>query len=308
MNILFMGTPSFSVTCLKQLIADEHKVVGVFTQPDKPKGRGNIITQSAVKTESLASGIEVYQPEKIKCEQVVQLVEQISPDMIVVVAYGKILPKQVLAIPTYGCINIHASLLPKYRGAAPIQWSVINGETQTGVTSMLMDEGMDTGDILLTEKTIIDINENSGDLFKRMSLIGASLLSKTIDGLLNGHITPVKQIESEATYAPMLQKSMCRINWKVSAEKIHNLIRGLAPFLYASTIINGKVVRIISSAVCDWETGDAGEVVENGETLIVACADKTAIRLETLQAEGRRAMPAKEFLLGNRIEKHLILA
>ena len=307
MNILFMGTPEFSVTCLKQLIVDKHNVVAVFTQPDKPKGRGNIITQSAVKTEALANGIEVYQPDTIKSEQVFRLIEQISPDIIVVVAYGKILTKNILAMPPYGCINIHASLLPKYRGAAPIQWSIMNGETHTGVTSMLMDEGMDTGDILLTEKTVIDINENSGDLFNRMSVIGAGLLSKTIDGLVNGHITPVKQIDNDATYAPMLHKSMCRINWNMPALGIHNLIRGLAPFLYASTMINGKVVRIISSSVCDWKTGDAGEVVENGEELIVACADKTAIRLDILQAEGKRAMPAKQFMLGNRIEKHLIL-
>lgn len=307
MNILFMGTPEFSVTCLKQLIVDKHNVVAVFTQPDKPKGRGNIITQSAVKTEALANGIEVYQPDTIKSEQVFRLIEQISPDIIVVVAYGKILTKNILAMPPYGCINIHASLLPKYRGAAPIQWSIMNGETHTGVTSMLMDEGMDTGDILLTEKTVIDINENSGDLFNRMSVIGAGLLSKTIDGLVNGHITPVKQIDNDATYAPMLHKSMCRINWNMPALGIHNLIRGLAPFLYASTMINGKVVRIISSSVCDWKTGDAGEVVENGEELIVACADKTAIRLDILQAEGKRAMPAKQFMLGNRIVKHLVL-
>ena len=307
MNILFMGTPEFSVTCLKQLIADKHNVVAVFTQPDKPKGRGNIITQSAVKTEALANGIEVYQPDTIKSEQVFRLIEQISPDIIVVVAYGKILTKNILAMPPYGCINIHASLLPKYRGAAPIQWSIMNGETHTGVTSMLMDEGMDTGDILLTEKTVIDINENSGDLFNRMSVIGAGLLSKTIDVLVNGHITPVKQIDNDATYAPMLHKSMCRINWNMPALGIHNLIRGLAPFLYASTMINGKVVRIISSSVCDWKTGDAGEVVENGEELIVACADKTAIRLDILQAEGKRAMPAKQFMLGNRIVKHLVL-
>lgn len=302
MNIIFMGTPDFAVPCLERLIHDGHTVSAVFTKVDRPKGRGNIVTPPPVKIKALEHNIDVYQPVSLKDEEILSIIAGLEPDLIVVTAYGKILNKQILNIPVYGCINIHASLLPKYRGAAPIQWAIINGESETGITSMQMDEGLDTGDMLLTEKTAISNDETSGELFDRLSKIGAEVLSKTIDGIAKKTIIPIKQDDALSSYAPMIKKPLCRIDWHEPSFKIHNLIRGLSPFLSATSTINGKIVKIISSALCDNEKGQAGEVVENKGRLLVACGNNTAIELKILQLEGKRALPAKEFLLGNKIE------
>jgi len=303
MNIVFMGTPEFAVPCLERLINDDHNISAVFTQPDKPKGRGNILTSSPVKMKAAENKITVLQPITLRNDETHQLLKKLSPELIAVVAYGKILPAEIISLPKYGCVNIHASLLPKYRGAAPIQWSIINGESETGVTSILMDEGIDTGDMLLSEQTEIGENENSGELFNRLSFIGADIMSKTIMRLQAGTISPIKQDDNLANYAPMITKTLCPINWKDSAQKVHNLIRGLAPLLSATAIINGKVIKIHSSKYFGGSIGRPGEVIENYPRLLVACGAGSAIEILTLQVEGKRVMPANEFMRGHRIEK-----
>lgn len=308
MNVIFMGTPDFAVPCLDRLISDGHNVSAVFTKVDRPRGRGHILTPPPVKIKALENNIDVYQPLSLKDEETISLINELKPDLIVVTAYGKILSKEILSIPVHGCINIHASLLPKYRGAAPIQWAIINGESETGITSMQMDVGLDTGDILLSEKIAIDINETSGDLFDKLSQVGAEVLSKTIDAISNKTIAPVKQDDELSSYAPMIKKTLRKIDWQQSSFDIHNLIRGLSPFLNATSTVNGKIVKILSSTLSGFSTFSdggnttAGEVIENKDRLLVACGHNTVIELKILQLEGKRALPAKEFLLGNKIE------
>ena len=303
-----MGTPEFAVPCLDRLIADNHNALAVFTQPDKPKGRGRNIATPPVKAKALESNISVFQPSTLKDGEVLRILTDLSPQIIIVVAYGKILPEQIISLPKYGCVNIHASLLPKYRGAAPIQWSIINGERVTGVTSMQMDAGLDTGDMLLSEQTEIGENENSGELFNRLSFIGADIMSKTILGLQAGTISPVKQDKNISNYAPMITKSLCPVNWKDSAQKVHNLIRGLSPFLSATANINGKAIKIHSSLHFGGFMGSPGEVIENKYRLLVACGDDSAIEILTLQAEGKRTMTATEFMRGNSIALGTIIS
>lgn len=302
MNILFMGTPDFAVPCLERLISDGHNVSGVFTKVDRPKGRGNIVTPPPVKVKALEYNIDVYQPISLMDEETMSLIAQLKPDLIVVTAYGKLLNKEILNMPVYGCINIHASILPKYRGAAPIQWAIINGEKETGITSMQMDEGLDTGDILISEKTTIGKNETAGELFGRLSKIGAEVLSKTIDGIMNKAIISIKQDDALSSYAPMIKKTLCRIDWQQPSFAIHNLIRGLSPFLSATTTMNDKTVKIISSSLGSRGKGIVGEVIDNKDRLLVACGSGTAIELKKIQLEGKRALPVKEFLRGNKIE------
>lgn len=225
-----MGTPDFAVVSLENLInTGKHQIEGVFTQPDKPKGRGYTVTFSPVKDCAISHNIPVYQPETLKDGKAFEIIKELKPDVIVVAAYGKILPKEILDFPKYGCVNVHGSLLPKYRGAAPIQWSVLNGEKETGVTTMYMSEGLDTGDMLLKESTEIGENETAGHLFDRISEMGAELICKTLDALEKGEITPVKQDDALSSYSPMLSKKICPIDWSKSAKEVHNKIRGLNP-------------------------------------------------------------------------------
>ena len=247
MNILFMGTPEFSVPCLQALIDAGHNIVGVFTQPDKPKGRGNVMTPPPVKQLALEKGIKVFQPLKMKSEETMDIVRELDPELIVVVAFGRILPASILDYPKRGCINIHASLLPKYRGAGPIQWCVINGEKETGITTMLMDVGLDTGDMLLKEKTPIGENETAEELHDRLSAIGASLIVKTLDEL--DSIIPTKQDDSLSTYAPMLSKELSAIDWNKSATEVHNLVRGLNSWPMATSSIDGKTYKIHNTKI-----------------------------------------------------------
>ncbi|NLP47649.1 MAG: methionyl-tRNA formyltransferase [Clostridiales bacterium] len=304
MKILFMGTPDFAVKSLAKLHEDGYEISAVFTQEDRIRGRGNKLSPSPVKTMSNELGLKVYHPRSLKSDETIELVKKINPDIIVVVAYGKILPKEILDIPPHGCVNIHASLLPKYRGAAPIQWAIINGEKETGVTSMLMDVGMDTGDILLSRKTPIAEDETSADLFIRLADLGADLLIETIKAMQKGVLEPKIQDESQATYAPMLDKSMCEIDWEMSAQQINNLIRGLSPFFCACSKLDGKRVRFIESEVsesaCDL---DAGEIICKDGSLIVACGNDSALEIKMLQAEGKKAMDSEAYLLGNKIEE-----
>lgn len=301
MRIVFMGTPEFAVPCLQKLIDCGHEVSGVFTQPDKPQGRKMILTPPPVKELAVANGLKVYQPVKMKDGTALEMLKEADPELVIVVAYGKILPKEILEYPQYGCINIHASLLPKLRGAAPIQWSVINGFDKTGVTSMQMDEGLDTGDMLIKGEIEIGENETAGELHDRLSVLGAEILEQTINALQNGELHPEKQDHSEFTYASMLSKELSPIDWTMSAQQVHNKIRGLSPWPSANAKLGGKTVKIHKSVLSDAKGNAAGEIVESGKRLVVACGDLNCIEILNLQAEGKKAMSAADFLRGNQL-------
>lgn len=307
MDIVFMGTPEFAVPCLERLISDGHNVKGVFTQPDKPKGRGHKMQFSPVKECAVEAGIPVYQPLKMKDGEAISILENLNPELIIVVAYGKILPKEILDYPKYGCINMHASILPRYRGAAPIQWSVLNGEKISGVTAMQMDVGLDTGDMLLTKTVKIDENETAGELHDKLSVLGADVMSETIDLLLKGELKPEKQDDSESNYAPMLSKDLCPIDWNESAQKVHNKVRGLSPWPVATAKLGEKTIKIHKTAVSGRCNATPGEVVVSDKKLVVACGESTSVEIIVLQTEGKKAMNASDFLRGNPIEKGIIL-
>lgn len=307
MNIVFMGTPDFAVPCLEALITAGHEVSAVFAQPDRPKGRGHKLCPPPVKECAEKHGIPVLQPEKIKGNtEVFDFLRKTAPQLIVVVAYGKILPKEILEIPDFGCINVHASVLPKYRGSAPIQWAVINGERVTGVTTMLLDEGMDTGDILLCEKCDIPDNMTGGELFDTLAPLGASLLIKTVEGIESGLVFPQKQDEKEATYAPMLKKEDAAVDFSKSAEQVKNLIRGLNPWPVAYTFAGNMKIKIYSAKPAG-ETGKAPGTVLDDKKFIVACKDGEAIELCEVQIAGSRRMSGEELLRGHSIPKGTVL-
>lgn len=299
MNVVFMGTPDFAVPCLQRLIDDGHKVTGVFTQPDKPKGRHGVLTPPPVKELALKYDIPVYQPVKMKDGTALEMLKQAAPELVIVVAYGKILPKEILEYPKYGCINIHASLLPSLRGAAPIQWSILNGFTETGVTSMQMDEGLDTGDMLITGKIEITENMNAEELHDGLSALGADVMSRTIDMLLKGELHPVKQDHSKFTYAPMLSKELSPIDWSKSAKEVHNHIRGLYSWPCATAKLEGKTVKIHKSALSDIKGKGAGDIIRRDGMLVVSCGDGKCIEILQLQAENKKAMGAADYLRGN---------
>lgn len=302
MRVVFMGTPEFAVPCLQKLIDCGHEVTGVFTQPDKPQGRKMILTPPPVKALALENNIKVYQPTKMRDGTALDMLKEAAPELVIVVAYGKILPKEILEYPKYGCINIHASLLPKLRGAAPIQWSVINGFEKTGVTSMQMDEGLDTGDMLIKAEVEIGENETAGELHDKLSSLGAEVLEKTINALIAGELKPEKQDHSKFTYASMLSKELSPIDWNLSAKQVHNKIRGLCPWPGATAKLNGKTVKIHKSILSDALGTKVGEIVRADKKLIVACGDLKCIEILDLQAEGKKAMSAADYLRGNPIE------
>lgn len=297
MKIVFMGTPEFAVSPLQALLQNGYEVAAVFTQPDKPKGRGYQMAFPPVKELATAHQIPVYQPATLKDGTALSILQEIDPDLIVVVAYGKILPKEILTLPPKGCVNVHGSLLPKYRGAAPIQWSVINGEKETGVTTMLMDEGLDTGDMLLRETVKIGENETAGELFDRLAPIGAQLLLKTLEGLEQGSIAPQKQNDQESTYASMLDKNLSAVNWNKSSREVHNLIRGLTPWPTAYTVLEGKKLKLFGSSVSAAK-GGAGEIVSLNPFL-VGCGDGVCVRIDQVQLEGKKRMGAADFFRGH---------
>lgn len=303
MNIVYMGTPEFAVPPLEAIINAGHNVTGVFTQPDKPKGRGYVLTPPPVKECAVRSNIEVYQPLSMKDGEALEILKKLNPDIIVVVAFGKILPKEILDLPKYGCVNVHASLLPKYRGAGPIQWCVLNGEKVTGVTTMQMAEGLDTGDMLLKAETEIGENETAGELHDRLSQLGADLAVNTIKALEEGLVTPQKQDDSLSNYAPMLTKELCKIDWNKSAQEIHNQVRGLNPWPVATASVNGKRVKIFSTTLSD-KNGCAGKVVcEN--PLTIACGEGSVV-INELQLEGKKRMNSQDFVRGYHINKETI--
>ncbi|MCH5304633.1 MAG: methionyl-tRNA formyltransferase [Ruminococcus sp.] len=296
MNIVFMGTPDFAVPTLEKLAESYHKILAVYTQPDKPVGRKQLLTPPDVKVCAEKYNIPVFQPTTLRDEISYKELKKLNPDVIVVVAYGKILPKDILDIPKYGCVNVHASLLPKYRGASPIQHSVLNGDKITGVTTMFMGEEMDTGDILLTSETEIGENETSAELFDRLSLLGADLLLETLEGLENSSITPLKQDDSKATYTVKITKSMCPIDWTKTNFEIHNQVRGLQTWPVATSTLNGKDIKVHSTFLCK-KSGNAGEVIDLNP-LTVACGEGSLV-IKELQLNGKKRMDSKTFLLGH---------
>lgn len=308
MRVIYMGTPDFAVPCLKKLIQEGHEIAAVFTQPDKPKGRGNRLTMSPVKELALLKEIPVYQPTSLKDAEVVELIKKLAPDMIVVVAYGRILTKEILDIPPFGCINVHASLLPKYRGAAPINWAIINGEKESGVTTMYMDVGLDTGDMILKETTEIGETETAGQLHDRLSLLGAECLSKTIALIERGEVERIPQGEEEATYAPIMKKDLGKIDWQREAEEIRNLIRGTVPWPSAFTTYQGNMVKIWKSHV---EPGPKdiipGKIHRVTKELIYVATGKDLLAIEELQFSGGKRMTVKEYLIGNTIDEDTVL-
>ena len=297
MNVVFMGTPDFAVPSLKA-IAQRHNVLAVFTQPDKPVGRKMVLTPPDVKVCAEELLIPVYQPEKLREGDNDKLIRELNPDVIVVVAYGQILPESILNIPRYGCINVHGSLLPKYRGAAPIQWSVLNGDEVTGVTTMYMEKGLDTGDILLTEEYKIGINETAGEVFDNLSELGGELIIKTLDYAEKGMLKPVKQDDSLSSYAKMLDKSMCKIDFSKTNKEVHNKVRGLCPWPVASTVFNGKVLKIFETRLADGK-GKPGEVISTNP-LTVACGEG-AVVINSVQLQGKKRMDSNAFLQGHKI-------
>lgn len=301
MKILFMGTPDFAVPSLQALIDSPHEIVGVLTQPDKPQGRKQILTPPPVKCLAMGHNIPVYQPTTLKDGTIAPLLAQTIPDLIVVVAYGKILPRYVLDFPRLGCVNVHGSLLPRWRGAAPIQWSIIAGDQYAGVTTMKMAEGLDTGNMLLKERTEIGAHETAGELFDRLSQIGADLLSKTIAQLEIGNLDGIPQDESQACYASMLDKEMAVIDWKKSATEIDCLIRGLNPWPVALTSLSGKRIKIYSAEPIVGTGAPATVVAANPkEGILVACGNGV-LRINELQVVGGKRMAASDYLRGHMI-------
>jgi len=308
LKVVFMGTPDFAVPVLKTL-NDNFDVVGVVTKADRPKGRGNKMTACPVKEEALRLGIPVISPESVRTVEFENDIRAFGADIFVTAAYGKILPENVLAVPPMGCVNVHASILPYYRGAAPLWRVVLNGEKETGVTTMLTDIGMDTGDILLCEKMEIGENMTTGDVHDAMSELGASLIVKTLNGLARGTITPVPQEHDKATYAPMVDREDGRILWSKGKAHVHNTVRGCDPFPGAFTFINGEKIKVWKTVICKdidvsaLDNAVPGEVLEAGAKGITVCTGDGAVTILELQRESSRRMDAAAFLNGKAIEK-----
>lgn len=308
MNMIFMGTPSFAVPSLRKL-NEHYGISAVFTQPDRPKGRGNKISMSSVKEEALKNNIPVYQPFKIKNDrESIDIIKKINPDFIIVAAFGQILPKEILDIPHFGCINLHASLLPKYRGAAPINWAVINGEKTSGNTTMFMAKGIDTGDILLQDE--IDIKGmTAGELHDILSQRGGDLLISTIEGIKNNSVMRIKQDDAEISYAPMITKETGKINWKdKSCAQIKNLVLGLNPYPSAHTLYKGKMMKVHVCEVLYENTGKTpGCIIDADKDGIKVCAKDGVILLKTIQFPGGKPLSTEEYLRGHKIESGIVL-
>ncbi|MBQ3285954.1 MAG: methionyl-tRNA formyltransferase [Ruminococcus sp.] len=299
MKLIFMGTPDFAVPCLERLIDAGHEIAAVFTQPDKPRGRKQELTPPEVKVCAVHHDLPVYQPNTLRNGEAMKIIESIRPDCIVVAAYGKILPKEMLDFPIYGCINVHASLLPKYRGSAPIQWSVINGDMETGVTIMQMAEGVDTGDMLYQKAIPIGIDDTAESMFDKLSYLGGEMIVEALSLLEQGKLTPEKQDEALATHAPMLNKEISVIDWHKPALEVHNLVRGLYSWPIAQTTLHGKKLKIYRTSVGKG-SGEAGCVIDTAP-LTVACSDG-AVVIEELQLEGKKRMDVKTFLIGHPLQ------
>lgn len=301
LRIVFMGTPQFACPTLQMLIDRGENVVAVVTQPDRPKGRGQQLQQPPVKELALKYGIPVMQPLKVRGAEAVEEIRSFNPELIVVVAFGQILPKALLDIPPLGCINIHASLLPRYRGAAPLNWCLINGEVETGITTMMMDVGLDTGDMLLTRTTAITPEDDASSLHDRLANLGAETMAETLDLLKGGKLAPVKQDDSLSSYAPMLKKELGEINWLATTTSIINLVRGITPWPGAYTKHEGKVIKI-HKVRAGSGSGAPGEILQAGKEGIETATADGSIIIEELQLEGKKRLKAAEFLAGCRLE------
>ena len=303
MRVVFMGTPDIAATCLKKILEAGTEVVAVYTPPDRPKGRGMKLVYSPVKEVALANNIPVFQPENFRSEETVQQLRDLQPDVVAVVAYGRILPRAVLDIPPKGCINVHTSLLPQYRGSAPYQWAVLDGLTQTGVSVMYLSEGMDEGDVIDSKKTPIGPDETAGQLLDRLADLGAELLQDTLLKMSCGPVAAVPQDGSKASYAPMLDKSMCPIDYNVSAQTVHNKVRGLNPWPIATTQIQGNRFKVYATGVipCDHKKTPGTILALTKTGLQIACLED-AIEIRILQAEGGKRMAAPDYFRGHPLE------
>ncbi|MBQ6839164.1 MAG: methionyl-tRNA formyltransferase [Oscillospiraceae bacterium] len=301
MRVVFMGTPDIAATCLKQIIADGFEVVGVYTQPDRPKGRGMKMVFPPVKEVALSHEIPVYQPENFREEKTVQQLRDLKPDVVAVVAYGRILPQKVLDIVPGGFINIHASVLPQYRGSAPYQWAVLDGLKETGVSAQFMVHAMDAGDVVGVSKTPIGENETAGELLDRLAVLGAQLLCETLKKFEKKALVPVPQDESKVTFAPMLDKSMCPIDWNQPAQQVHNKVRGLHPWPVATMELKGQKFKVHATKIVEGK-GKPGEILGVTKTgLKIACAEG-AVEVTSLQAEGGKRMAAPDYFRGHPLE------
>ena len=303
MRILFMGTPEFAAASLKRLVEDGHQVCGVFTQPDKPKNRGHKMAFSPVKEYALTVGIPVYQPLKMRDGEALGIVRELAPELIVVAAYGKLLPEDILNTPSYGSINVHSSLLPKYRGAAPINWAILNGERVTGVSIMYMAKELDAGDVILCRETAIDPDEDAQALTARLALLGADALAEAVEQLKNGTAQRTAQDHSAFTYAPMLDRSLSPMDFTRSAQQLHDQVRGLIPWPCASMTLDGRTVKVYRTAIGGETALAAGRIAEAGKQgLAIACGDGRLLRVLELQAEGGRRMAAADYLRGHPVQ------
>ena len=303
MRVVFMGTPDIAATCLKKIIADGFDVVAVYTQPDRPKNRGMKLTFSPVKEVALEHGIAVYQPENFREEETVQQLRDLKPDVIAVVAYGRILPQRVLDIPPRGCINIHASVLPKYRGSAPYQWAVLDGLEETGVSAMYLCREMDAGDVIEVSKTPIGPDETAGQLLDRLAVLGADLLSKTLSRLKNGAVEAIPQDPKLVSYAPMLDKTMCPIDWNQTAQQIHNKVRGLNPWPVATANIQGKCFKIYETRIVEGQPdAEPGAILALTKTGLQIACGQGIVEIRILQAEGGKRMAAPDYFRGHPLQ------
>ena len=301
MRVVFMGTPDIAATCLKKVLGDGFEVVGVWTQPDRPKGRGMKLVQSPVKELALANNIPVFQPENFRADEDVQALRDLNPDVVAVVAYGRILPQRVLDIPTKGCVNIHASILPEYRGSAPYQWAVLDGKKETGVTAQHMVREMDAGDIIDVAKTPIGENETAGELLDRLAVLGADLLSRTLTAFAEGTVTRTPQDPAGISFAPMLDKSMCPIDWAKTAQQVHDQVRGLHPWPIATMELKGKKFKVHATRIVEG-SGQPGQILGLTKTgLRIACGEG-AVEVISLQAEGGKRMAAPDYFRGHPLE------
>ena len=301
MRVVFMGTPDIAATCLERILTDGFEVAGVYTQPDRPKNRGMKLAFSPVKEVALKAGLPVFQPENFREEETVQQLRALKPDVVAVVAYGRILPQKVLDIPAMGCINIHASVLPAYRGSAPYQWAVLDGQKETGVTAMYLCRQMDAGDIIDVRKTPIAPNETAGELLDRLAVLGAELLSKTLSRFAQGSVEAVPQDEALVSYAPMLDKTMCPIDWSKTAQQVHDHVRGLHPWPVATMELNGKLFKVHATVIAEG-SGAPGQVLGLTKTgLKIACGEG-AVEVRSLQAEGGKRMATPDYFRGHPLE------
>lgn len=309
MKVVFMGTPDIAVPCLQKIIDEKHEVLAVVTQPDKPKGRGKKMAMPPVKELAVENNIDVYQPIKARDEEFIKTIKEINPDIIVVVAFGQILPKELIDIPKYGCINVHVSLLPKYRGAAPINWVIINGEEKTGVTTMYMDEGLDTGDMILTKEFKLDDKITAGELHDKMMVEGAEVLKETMDLIEEGKAPRTPQNHEEFTYAPIMYKELGHIDFNKSSREIHNLVRGVNPWPSAYAIYNEGKMKIWETEVLEEKSSkQPGTILKTDKSGIKVSTNDGVILIKEIQMPNKKRMAVSEYIKGNSIEEGLILS